>query len=167
MDTMTVTKVVGGVCSTLLVFLMVKWGAEIVFHGSSHDDVAPAYSLEVADSESIDPGVTGPTFAELLAVADIGKGERVFGKCKACHKIGDGENGTGPTLYQIIDREKGGATGFEYSPAMTAFGGTWTPEELDAFLLKPSDYVPGTSMGFSGLSKPTDRANLIAYLQSL
>ena len=45
--------------------------------------------------------------------------------------------------------------------------GKWAAEELDAFLTKPSSYVPGTTMSFSGLKKQSDRVNLIAYLDSL
>jgi cytochrome c len=45
--------------------------------------------------------------------------------------------------------------------------GDWTPENLDAFLERPSAYVPGTTMSFSGLRKIEDRVNLIAYLDSL
>ena len=167
MDTMTSTKLIGALCGTFLVFLLLKWGGEIIFHGGGHEDMEPAYSLEVADAGDAGEVEDGPTFEELLLVADIGKGERVFGKCKACHKIGEGENGTGPTLYNIIGRDKGVVPGFTYSAAMAAFGGAWTPEELDHFVTKPGDYVPGTTMGFAGLPKAEDRANLIAYLQTL
>lgn len=58
------------------------------------------------------------------------------------------------------------ADGYKYSKALTGYGGTWTPERLDAFLTKPKAEVKGTSMGFSGLKKPVDRTNLIAYLSS-
>ncbi|MDC1291435.1 cytochrome c family protein, partial [Planktomarina temperata] len=30
-----------------------------------------------------------------------------------------------------------------------------------------SKYAPGTKMSFNGLSKPEDRANLIAYLETI
>ena len=40
-------------------------------------------------------------------------------------------------------------------------------EELDKFLTRPTDYIPGTNMSFVGLKKPKDRANVIAYLESL
>lgn len=167
MDTMTSTKVIGSLCGTFLVFLMVKWGGEIIFHGGGHGEVEPAYSLEVADTGDTGPVDDGPTFEELMAAADIGKGERVFGKCKACHKVEDGENGTGPTLFNVLGRDKGAADGFAYSAGMVEFGGTWTAEELNEFLIKPGDFVEGTTMGFAGLPKATDRANLIAYLETL
>ncbi|HSG95949.1 MAG TPA: c-type cytochrome, partial [Afifellaceae bacterium] len=40
-------------------------------------------------------------------------------------------------------------------------------EHLNGFLIAPKKYVSGTSMGFAGLKKPADRANIIAYLRSL
>jgi cytochrome c len=43
----------------------------------------------------------------------------------------------------------------------------WTPEQLNAFLVGPKAYAPGTSMGYNGMRKIEDRANLIAYLDSL
>jgi cytochrome c len=50
---------------------------------------------------------------------------------------------------------------------MVAHGGEWTPEELFAFLANPKKDVPGTKMAFAGLPKPEDRANVIAYLETV
>ncbi len=168
MDTMTTTKIVGAVCGSFLILLLLKWGGEIIFHGGGHGDMEAAYSIEVDEAPETEAEAdTGPTFADLLAQADLGKGERAFGKCKACHKLGEGENLTGPSLFEIVGRDRGVTEGFTYSGAMASLGGTWTPEELDAFLTRPRDYVTGTTMTFPGFKKPEDRANVIAYLSSL
>ena len=98
-------------------------------------------------------------------VKEQSKGKKVFGKCKACHKLGDGENGTGPNLYQIVGRQMASVTEFKYSGSFKGLEGQWTKDELNQFLTKPSNYIPGTSMSFAGLGKVTDRANLIAYLE--
>jgi len=45
--------------------------------------------------------------------------------------------------------------------------GVWGYDELNAFLENPKGYVQGTKMSFSGLKKDTDRANLIAYLETI
>ena len=50
--------------------------------------------------------------------------------------------------------------------ALASIEGDWTPEELSAFLENPKGYAPGTSMGFAGLRKVEDRADVIAHLQS-
>jgi cytochrome c len=81
--------------------------------------------------------------------------------------LDDGANGTGPHLFNTVDRAIGGVDGFSYSAAITGLGGNWTPEALDGFLTSPKKYAPGTKMGFAGLKKATDRANLIAYLQTV
>ena len=79
--------------------------------------------------------------------------------------MGDGENGTGPHLYNIIDREMAVISDFKYSSSFKGLDGNWTYDELNQFLTKPSVYVKGTAMNFAGLGKVSDRANLIAYLE--
>ncbi|HRE20730.1 MAG TPA: cytochrome c family protein [Rhabdaerophilum sp.] len=106
--------------------------------------------------------------AKRLASADVKKGETSIKKCVSCHSLTpDGKNGTGPGLYGVVMREKGKHEGFKYSAGMTAKGGAWDYEALDAFIAKPKDYVSGTSMGFAGVPRGDERANIIAYLRSL
>ena len=50
MDTMEITKVAGGVCGALLILLLLKWGSEIIYHGS-HDKTDLAYYLEIETNE--------------------------------------------------------------------------------------------------------------------
>ena len=166
MDTMTGTKVAAALCSTLLVFLLAKWAAEEIYHVGSHGE--PSYVVEVpGEDDAGGAEEEGPSFEEVLASADVEKGSKVFKKCAACHKLEDGANATGPSLYGIVGRPIGGVSGFGYSSAMSSHGGDWTPDALNEFLLKPSSYMPGTAMSFNGLKKVGDRANLIAYLDSL
>ena len=170
-DTMTSTKIIGAFCGALLVFMLGKWAAESLYSmGGGHGDEEhhAGYVIEVEGGD--DHGgeqEQGPTFEELLASADVGKGAKVFAKCKACHKLEQGANGTGPYLYGVVGRAIGGAEGFNYSGSLNQVGDIWTPEHLDAFLANPKGAAPGTSMSFGGLKKDTDRANLIAYLDSL
>jgi cytochrome c len=102
-----------------------------------------------------------------MASADIAKGAKVFRKCSACHKLEAGANGAGPYLYGVVGREVASADGFGYSGVLDGLGGEWTVARLDGFLAKPKDYAPGTTMGFAGLKKPQDRADVIAYLESV
>ena len=164
MDTMTATKVMGGFCGALLIYLLGNWAAEEIYHvGGGHGgDYASGYVIEVEEMED-----EGPLFAELYLAADVDKGAKVFGKCKACHKLEDGANGTGPHLWAVVDRAVGSVDGYGYSGALVAVAETWSPENLDGFLENPKKYAAGTKMGFSGLKKPVDRANLIAYLATV
>jgi cytochrome c len=162
---MTFTKVAASLCGALLVFLLGKWAADILYSVDGHGQ--QAYVIETDSGEDTAAVEEEVSFADVLASADIEKGARVYRKCSACHKLEVGENGTGPYLYGIVGREIAAADGFGYSDALASAEGAWTPEELDAFLEKPSSYAPGTSMSFAGLNKIEDRANVIAYLDSL
>ena len=165
MDTMTLTKAAAALCGALLVLLLGKWAAEGLYHMESHGEAS--YVIEIEETASSEE-VEEVSFEELYAQADVGKGAKVFKKCAACHKVEDGVNATGPSLYGVVGRGIGAVDGFGYSGTLAGMsGGAWTPEELDAFLTKPSAYAAGTSMSFSGLKKQSDRVNLIAYLDSL
>ncbi len=164
-DTMTVTKAAAGLFGTFLVLLLVKWASDELYHVGGHGEAA--YIIETESSGGSADGEE-VVFEDMLAAADPEKGARVFRKCTACHKLEDGANGTGPYLYAIVDRPVASAKGFTgYSAAMQAHGGNWTPEALDAFLERPNAYISGTSMSFAGLRKPEERADLIAYLQTI
>lgn len=98
---------------------------------------------------------------------DIKKGKKVFRKCRSCHAVGpEAKNRVGPLLNGIVGRTAASVEGYKYSAALKAAGITWTKEELDAFLTKPSKKVKGTKMIFAGLKKEKDRNNLIAYLST-
>lgn len=164
-DTMTLTKATAGICGAFLVLLLAKWLAGGLYHVGSHEGEA-SYVIEVADAGS-GPDEPRVDFSELLAAADPAKGAKVFRKCAACHKLEEGVNATGPSLFGVVGRTKAGEDGFGYSGALTSLDGNWTPEDLNGFLTKPSAYAKGTTMSFAGLKKETDRANVIAYLQSI
>ncbi|SPH25078.1 Cytochrome c-552 [Defluviimonas aquaemixtae] len=169
-DTMTVTKAGGALCGAFLIFLLGKWAAEILYHtgpvAHGGEEIAQAYVIDTGAAEGGEAAEEGPDFATVLASADAAAGEKVFNKCKACHKL-DGTNGTGPHLDGVLNRAVGGIAGFSYSDGMAGHGGAWDPETLNAFLENPKGNIPGTKMSFAGLKSVEDRANVIAYLQSL
>lgn len=171
-DTMTSTKIIGAFCGALLVFMLGKWAADSLYAmGGGHGDEEhmAGYMIAVGDDAGdAEEEEAGPTFEELLASADPDKGSKVFSKCKACHKVGEGEHSTGPSLYGVVGRAIGGAAGFEkYSGNLAQVGDVWSAENLNAFLENPRGTASGTTMSFGGLKKAEDRADLIAYLDSL
>jgi cytochrome c len=171
-DTMTMTKVLGALCGSLLLFLLGGWAAELIYHGGGGhgdgDDHAQGYKIEVASAEGAAEEVEEELdFASMMLSAEAEKGSKVFSKCKACHKLDDGANGTGPHLYNVVNRPIGIIDGFGYSDVLATKGGEWDYETLQAFLANPKGWAPGTKMSFGGLKKPEDRANLIAYLETI
>ncbi|MBI1219801.1 MAG: c-type cytochrome [Rhodobacteraceae bacterium] len=166
-DTMTFTKIVGGFCGALLVFLLGNWAAGALYT-SQDAGGKQAYSIATADATAAPAASAAPAadFTTVYASADATKGASVFNKCKACHKV-DGQNATGPHLNGVVGRVVASVDGFAYSDALKGLGGDWTPDRLDQWLTSPKAYAPGTKMGFAGLDKVEDRANVIAYLASL
>ncbi len=111
---------------------------------------------------------------EVAAEADAGAdpalvaaGEKVFGKCKACHQVGDGaKNRSGPVLNGVVGADIASVDGFKYSKTLGEMEGAWTPEALAAFLADPRGYAKGTKMSFAGLKKDDDIAAVTAYLST-
>jgi len=143
---------------------MVKRGFEIEIKVSTQNidgvkvgnlgEAKPAAKVEVVD------------IATMIKNADIDAGAKIFKKCATCHTvIKNGANKVGPNLYGVVGKKKASISGFTYSSALKAKGGSWTIEDLNQWLTKPKDFVPGTKMGFAGLKKDKDRANVIAYLK--
>lgn len=101
------------------------------------------------------------------AATDIEAGKTTFKKCALCHTNELGKNKVGPSLFGIVDRKSASLTNYNYSDAMKKFDHTWTTQTLDIYLTDPHAEVPGTKMIFPGIKDATERADLIAYLETL
>ena len=103
--------------------------------------------------------------ASLLALGDIGHGEKVFKKCSACHVVEKGgANKIGPALYGVLGRKVAAKDDYKYSQALADYSKEWTFEEMNGYLKKPQAWIKGTKMSFAGLRKEKDRASVIKYL---
>ncbi|PRY93683.1 cytochrome c [Hasllibacter halocynthiae] len=168
-DTMTLTKLVGGFCGALLIFLLGGWAAETLYHtGGDHygDEVHQAYVIPLPDAGAEEEAVEEVAFDVVYASADADAGGRIWNQCRACHAMEPGVNGTGPTLAGIVGREQAAVSEYAYSSAFAELDGVWTPENLSHFLENPSGWVPGTKMTYSGIGDVEDRANIIAWLEA-
>ena len=123
---------------------------------------------EAATVTEVVPEKPKLTFEELLAIASIEAGKKVSSKCTACHGFNSGGgNRIGPNLWNILGMQKANAAGFNYSDSLKSIGGDWTIGDMNAWLKSPKKYAPGNAMAFVGLRKDKDRANLMAYLNSM
>ena len=100
-----------------------------------------------------------------FAQADFERGELLSYACIVCHTLGPGEEHlVGPNLGGVFGRSAASAPDFQYSDALREAGITWTPAQLDAWLARPDDFVPGNLMVFAGIYSVSDRTDLLAYL---
>lgn len=171
MDSFEFNKIAGAILGTLLLVMGLGIVAETIFHSGEME--TPGYVVDVPEDDSSTQTAAAPAevpIAVLLASASAEDGESVAKKCAACHSFDEGgANKVGPNLWNIVNATPAASDGFKYSSAMQAYGAenVWAFENLNNFLAAPKKYISGTSMGFVGLKKPDERADMIAYLRSL
>ena len=172
MDSFELNKIMGAVLGTLLFVMGVGFVAETIYHPI--ESRGPGYNLpeaelttEVASAEAAPVVPLGV----LLASASAERGAAAARKCQSCHTFGEGEpNKQGPALYGVVGRTEGSHEGFAYSDILKSYnaeGRVWSYESLDHFLTRPADYAPGTKMNFAGVRSAEERADILAFLQTL
>lgn len=174
MNSSYVNMGVGALLATLFVLKSVSLASGFIFHSEAPEK--PGFAIVAAEEpagggDKAAAAKAETPIAQLLQKADAKVGETIFKKCQACHS-GEkgGPNKVGPDLWGVVDRPVGEHEGFAYSSGMKDFskGGSekWTYDHLYHFLAAPKKFVAGTAMGFAGLPKEEDRANVIAYLRA-
>ena len=102
------------------------------------------------------------------AAGNAASGQQVFARCAICHNAAKGAGSKiGPDLFGVVGRKAGAEPGFSYSAAMKSAGFAWTNAKLDTFIKQPAVALPGTRMPFAGIPSDSQRAGLIAYLDTL
>jgi len=161
-------KIFAAVLATALVVFAIKEISHSLIHSTQPEK--PGYAIEIENTQKNATPVEEVKVAsleELLANANIEAGARVAKKCMACHTFEkDGGRRLGPNLWNIVGNKTAHLDSFGYSSALKNAGLKWDFKNLDAFFTKPQDFMPGTIMGFGGIKKPKDRANLIAWLRT-
>jgi cytochrome c len=169
MDSFELNKILGAILGTCLILLVTSFTASAIF--APNKPQKPGFEIAVKEEAAGSEKAAAPApepIEKLLQTASVQKGEASAKKCVACHTFAKGDkNGVGPNLYGIVGDHKGEGRGFNFSAAMKAKGGTWTIDDLNQFISSPKGFVPGTAMGFAGIPKDTERADVLAYLNSL
>ena len=163
MDSWEWNKIAGAVLGTLIFVMVIRIGSEAIF------EVARAGQARLCRGRRAEAAAaTGhgrragrrdacPIRAPCWPRPTLPRAASVSKRCEQCHDLSKGgPNKIGPNLWGVVDRPRGAAaSGFFYSSAMKAKGGTWTYEELFKFLKSPGAYIPGTKMSFAGLRSET------------
>ena len=170
MDSFELNKILGAVLGTCLGVLSINIAAGAIF--APGKPAKPGYDIVVP--EKTPSGAAKPAedkqqpIEQLLAKAEVGRGENSAKKCAACHTFNKGGRPlVGPNLWGVVGRPKASEAGFNYSAALKAKGGNWTIDDLNQFITNPKGYVPGTNMTFAGVPRGSERADVIAYLNTL
>ena len=134
-------------------------------HAGGIDDVI--YAWPVALLDQYDPA-GGQTRSFLRAADSMPNGERQFmRKCSICHALEPGASRkAGPTLHGVFGRRAGTVPGYSYSPTLTGSDIIWGSDTIDAlFEIGPDHYIPGSKMPMQVIAAPSDRADLITFLE--
>lgn len=108
-------------------------------------------------------------FATAQAATEADANQVAFNNaCRTCHSVKEGDHRLGPSLFGVIGRKAGSASGYQFSSSMANSGIVWDEATLDKFITNPDEVVHGNKMKpFGGVGSPEERGKIVAYLKSI
>jgi cytochrome c len=164
-------KIAGALLGAMILAMVSGIIAHMLVHVRPLDK--PAYIVagaEPTEQKAGDQKAAPEPIGPLLASASADAGKEQSKKCAACHTFEKGgPNRIGPNLYNVLGEPIAeGRNGYQFSAALSAHkDAKWDADSLNQWLTSPQSFAKGTKMTFAGLPKAQDRANVIAYLNSL
>ena len=163
-------KILVSIVFAIILILGINKIADSIFYVEKPEQ--SAYQVEsvttvasTTASETSSESTGSENIMALFASVSTDDGKKIFKKCAACHSISKGgANKIGPALWGVIGRKAGAISDYKYSKALSAYGKSWSFEEMNGFLIKPKDWIKGTKMSFAGLKNAKDRAAVILYM---
>lgn len=173
-----INKIAGAILLAGVIAMSAGLLAEGLYTGTiaEKDDKEAKRGYTIAGAENAGSGEAAPAKDEkpvditpFMAKADIKAGEAMSKKCTSCHSFDKGgKNGVGPNQWGLVGAHFAHKEDYTYSAAIVGMKDKkWGFQELSEFLTKPNKYIPGTKMAYAGIASPQDRANLIAWLNSM
>jgi len=134
--------------------------------------IVPFLLISCSDQQNLDnekvesvPPASIANLETIMTVGNIQRGSKLYLQCRACHSLKENEpHKIGPNLFNLVGSKAGIRDGYNYSDALLESEIVWTIENLDLWLEKPYEILPGNKMVFSGMRKKEDRNDLIAFL---
>ena len=170
MDSFELNKILGALLATCLGVLSLNIAAGAVFTPSKMEK--PGYAIVVPDQSRLAAKPPSPSprsrsrcgwqAPTRRRVRPPPSNARPATPSKRAARTGSARTCTASSTAPRLR-----SPGFNYSAALKAKGGTWTFDDLDHFLANPKAWLPGTNMGYAGLARGGQRADLINYLHTL